>query len=399
LGIFALGRSPILETGIEEIVRLSSTVILKLFEFSRIFGNLWIVPEWALWVSLPLVLIFYRAKPIFLSLALGIFLFRMAPIFDSSLLDAFRSCRKIVSEQRATPPVKKTAKALRVEQLDIGQGDSSILWADGPSGTSLNSGLYPSVGMVDTGSKYGLADDQWIQLLAQRQIRAIDWVLLTHLDEDHSGGLHRLSGLLPIRCVVLSPQEKITPRGLAFVKSLEEKNIRISTFAEECIPFPVYSLVAEAGKKGKKRPRANEFMLALEAPLLGGGFYLSAGDASTSDEMRLLSLSKYRKGANRSSTGPRILKLSHHGSRTSSSRQFLEKLNPSEVWISAGRGNRYGHPSPEVLKTLECLKIPVLRTDRIGLVSSIPAREAFFLRLLSALQDLKAEQKNEISEE
>jgi competence protein ComEC len=62
----------------------------------------------------------------------------------------------------------------------------------------------------------------------------------------------------------------------------------------------------------------------------------------------------------------RILKVAHHGSRTSTSQQLLDAWPPSIALISAGRGNRFGHPTPEVLRRLEQSGAMVLRTDRDG---------------------------------
>ena len=63
-----------------------------------------------------------------------------------------------------------------------------------------------------------------------------------------------------------------------------------------------------------------------------------------------------------------VLKLAHHGSRTSSSEPFLDAIRPSLALISAGRGNRFGHPHEVVLHRLQARGIPVLRTDELGTI-------------------------------
>ena len=65
----------------------------------------------------------------------------------------------------------------------------------------------------------------------------------------------------------------------------------------------------------------------------------------------------------------RVLKVAHHGSRTSSSRELLESWRPQVALISAGRGNTFGHPAPEVLKRLESIDARVYRTDRDGQIT------------------------------
>ena len=66
-----------------------------------------------------------------------------------------------------------------------------------------------------------------------------------------------------------------------------------------------------------------------------------------------------------------VLKLSHHGSRTSSAREFLQKVNPQLTIISAGRKNRFGHPHKEVLARLSALGLPYVRTDLEGAIKVV----------------------------
>lgn len=104
-------------------------------------------------------------------------------------------------------------------------------------------------------------------------------------------------------------------------------------------------------------------MSAILVPIGEHGYYLSPGDADTAAEKRIADWVTRIMPHTR---GPRILKVAHHGSRTSDSPSFLTRLRPTEAWISVGTGNRYGHPAVEVLRDLEAHGIPVRRTDRDG---------------------------------
>ena len=89
---------------------------------------------------------------------------------------------------------------------------------------------------------------------------------------------------------------------------------------------------------------------------------LLTGDVSAEIERALL--------ADREGARPlRVLKVAHHGSRTSSSPAFLEGYGPVAALISAGRGNTFGHPSPEVLARLDRVGATIFRTDRDGAVT------------------------------
>ena len=108
-------------------------------------------------------------------------------------------------------------------------------------------------------------------------------------------------------------------------------------------------------------------MSAFFIPLRGSGFYLSAGDATETDELKIADWVGTQSAAQSLAPGsPRILKISHHGSKTSTSQKWLNEINPTEAWISVGVGNHYGHPAPVVLGLLAKDGIPTRRTDISG---------------------------------
>jgi competence protein ComEC len=223
--------------------------------------------------------------------------------------------------------------------------------------------------MIDTGAKKALSDLAWLQLLGERQIHHLSWVTLTHLDEDHIGGLTRLAALIPIDCVSISDVEFQSHRGKKLQKSLFKMGMTIQTENHKipCIPFPTLAPTTFSKKRNKN-------MTAIFVPLSSGGFYVSAGDASTEDEPRIgqwvAALSKQHP-YDQDKNSQRILKISHHGSKTSTSLPFLMTIRPSEAWISVGLGNPYQHPSLEVLERLKRFKIPIRRTDRDGALRSV----------------------------
>jgi competence protein ComEC len=94
----------------------------------------------------------------------------------------------------------------------------------------------------------------------------------------------------------------------------------------------------------------------------GAHRFLLTGDAEREEEAWLLE--HYEHEALRAD----VLKLGHHGSRTSSSPPFLDAVEPRVTVASVGTGNRYGHPSPETLAALLAREVPVFRTDRLGSV-------------------------------
>ncbi len=236
---------------------------------------------------------------------------------------------------------------IKIEQLDVGQGDSAL----------IQSHKVGFTGLLDTGSGRMLSDESWIKLLASRNINHLSWVALTHLDEDHAGATHRLSRLLPIDCIATSEQELELPRGLHLKNLLENQNVKIHNWNSHCVPFPVYSPPDQYSKK------RNRNMSAVLITLPQGGFYLSAGDADARDEIKI---AKWVKSLHLKKSELQILKVSHHGSRFSTTSEFLSLIQPSQAWISVGVGNSYGHPTSQTLSLLSSLNIPIHRTDFEG---------------------------------
>jgi competence protein ComEC len=239
--------------------------------------------------------------------------------------------------------------ARELRQLAVGQGDAALVV--GPTGKA---------GLIDAGSEHAVTDSRWIGMLARSGATRLDWVALTHLDEDHAGGLHSLLRLLPIACAETARAQWEAPRGQALARLLAVAGTRPGLWGSGCVPFP--TLAPDDVREG-----ANEAMGAVWVPLPAGSSYLSAGDATARDEPRIgawaRALSERWESAG---AGKRILKVSHHGSKTSSAPEFLREFAPDELWISVGRGNLYGHPNPEVLTRLEALGRPVHRTDVEG---------------------------------
>lgn len=246
-------------------------------------------------------------------------------------------------------------RAQRIEQLDVGQGDAALI---------INQDH--TVGMIDTGPREGLSDEAWLLYFLQRGVTQLDWVALTHLDQDHAGGLTRLAHLIPIHCVTANTPELESDRGKKLVKFLFENQIQIRPLPSgespysDCMPYPSLS---PSEKQALRIHRANGNMSSFLIPLENHGFYLSTGDADSKEERRI---GYWVSKQTRINETPRIFKVAHHGSQTSNSVQFLEKIHPTEAWISVGTGNRYGHPAASILENLKSHSIPIRRTDRDG---------------------------------
>lgn len=262
---------------------------------------------------------------------------------------------RVESASARVSPVAATA-----QQLDVGQGDAALI-----AGVDARS-AQRRFGMIDVGSAWVFAPEGWVQLLVRKGVRSLDWVALSHLDEDHAGALRILSIILPINCVATAREEWRSRRGEGLAGFLSQKKIRTSVLPG-CFPYRSFSFKPSAKPVAVVRDsNGNEAMSAFVVPLPGRVFYVNAGDASARAERKWAPvIASAVIGARRL-----ILKVSHHGSRHSTHSNWLQALKPDEAWVSSGLGNRYGHPSADALSRLYDAGIRVRRTDREGGLSS-----------------------------
>ena len=197
--------------------------------------------------------------------------------------------------------------------------------------------------------------------LWSRSIKQLDVVAVTHPDTDHMGGVPALLRNFRVSELWLGGEpffhEYRTLVELARWKGVEIFPLRrgdVRSFGK--VRFEVLG-PPSPGHDGWSR---NDRALVLQATY-GGHSFLLTGDIERKGEDGLLGNDLLRRGD--------VLKIAHHGSRTSSHQAFLDHVRPTFALISAGRANFYGHPHPEVIRRLARRRVAVLRTDLEGSVS------------------------------
>ncbi len=231
--------------------------------------------------------------------------------------------------------------------IDVGQGDA-ILLRDGRRAVLVDGGGW---------ERGDLGGRVLLPALAAEGIRRLDAVVMTHPDRDHCRGLVDIAAYLPVREVWMG--EGWEAAGCAGdLLAVPGAALRL-LWAGERRTVGRWRLTALHPPVGERRGD-NDRSLVLLAEAEGARVLLS-GDVEAWAEHGLLA----RHGKHLRAD---VLKVAHHGSRTSSTEAFLDAVRPRLALISAGPDNPYHHPSSVVLERLAERRIPTLRTDRHGMI-------------------------------
>ena len=237
---------------------------------------------------------------------------------------------------------------LEFTALDVGQGDALLL-RDGRQAA-----------LVDGGGTRGrdLGASVIVPTLARLGLHRLRAAVLTHPDADHCAGLLETATYLSIDELWLAPG--FPDEGC--VRELRaRRGPRVRWLATGDRRQVGRWRLTVLGPVGAARGSDNDGSLVLRAEA-GGRAVLLTGDIEEPSERRL-----QRDAATTLASG--ILKVAHHGSRTSTSEAFLDRVRPRLAIVSAGVRNSFGHPSPLVIERLRRRRVWVLRTDQLGMLA------------------------------
>ena len=238
-----------------------------------------------------------------------------------------------------------------VYYLDVGQGDSIVLISPQSRKATL----------IDTGGKKSVSYNEFppneyhvsnnvITFLKSINISKINTLITTHGDYDHMGESLNIVNNFKVGDVILNCGS-LNEWEQNLITLLDKKHIKYSKCINQLDISPIKLYFLNSGKYDNENDNSNVIYLKYNEIK-----FLFMGDASTIVEQDLLS--KYNlKDID-------FLKIGHHGSKTSSSKEFITKTNPKYSIISVGKNNSYGHPNKEVLENLKDSKI--YRTDQDG---------------------------------
>lgn len=245
---------------------------------------------------------------------------------------------------------------LRITFLDVGQGDAALV--EFPGGKTL---------LIDGGDrragKYAVAPYLW-----QRRIRKIDLLIVSHPQFDHIGGLPFILRKFEVDTVLSNGEAPESEIYRAFQVALNETAVKTRRLAQGksdlkiagCLIrfLPAFENTIPA--RNDLNNRSIVFRLHCPQKEAHTISFLFTGDIEVERERQLLE--------NESILQSTVLKVPHHGSRSSSQARFVAAVSPEIALFSVGRKNRYHHPHSKVLKTYEKSGPKPLRTDQVGAV-------------------------------
>ena len=230
--------------------------------------------------------------------------------------------------------------SFKVVMFDVGEGDSYLIKYPNNKANIL----------IDTGFNEYRMKNEIISYLKSIGIRKLDYLIITHGDYDHMGEAINLVNNFKVEKVIFNIGEYQTLEK-ELIKVLDKKNIKYYNNLKQ-LNIDKYKLYFLNTKiYDNENDNSNVIYFSYK-----NFKFLFMGDASVKREMDILD--KYNL------INIDLLKVGHHGSKTSSSKKFIDEVNPKYSLISVGKNNRYGHPNKEVLNNLE--KTKIYRTDIDG---------------------------------
>lgn len=237
---------------------------------------------------------------------------------------------------------------LIVDFIDVGQGDS-ILIRQGDHAM-----------LIDGGTSE--CKDDLLNFLKSENIQKFDYIVGTHPHEDHIGSLDDVINAYDFDTILFPKVTTTTKTFENLVNAVKNKNKKFTTPVsgnEYTLGDAKFKILAPSSDSYQS---LNNYSIVIKLTY-GENTFMFTGDAETLSETEMLN--------SFDDLTADVLKIGHHGSTTSTSKKFLNAVNPKYAVISVGKDNTYNHPTKTTMNKLEELKIPVYRTDEEGTIECV----------------------------
>lgn len=243
---------------------------------------------------------------------------------------------------------------VKIYFIDVGQADCTVICTK--EGNML----------IDAGSNS--SEEEMLAYINKLKITEFKYAIFTHPHEDHIGGAEKILQNYKVENVLIPDYEATTKVYTKMLEAIDENGSNVEVIeAGENFEFSIGELTAKilAPIQFDNNPNNASIVTRVD---YGETSIMFTGDAEgvRDDDPEKLILEKYKN--NLEILDCDIYKLGHHGSKTSSSQEFLDAMTPEITIISCGLDNDYGHPNEEVIERLEKADIEYYRTDKLGTI-------------------------------
>lgn len=246
-------------------------------------------------------------------------------------------------------------KDFEIQFLDVGQGDCSLIT------TAENKNILIDGGK-GIGDEYDYGENVIAPYLLDHGIISVDYIIVSHFDSDHVGGLFYIIEKFKVKNIIIGQQGELYDNLVEFLKLKKQKNINLivlkagdnlkldnKTKIEVLFPNPTHEIL-------ENKINNNSLVFKL---YYNNFSILFTGDIEEEAEKTLVDLYGLKLKSD-------ILKVAHHGSKTSSTEELINFVKPKIALIGVGENNTFGHPNGIVLERLKSVNSKIFRTDKDG---------------------------------
>ncbi len=241
-----------------------------------------------------------------------------------------------------TNNLNNNQELLKISFIDVGQADSILIEND-------NKNMLIDAGNNEDG-------DKLVKYFKEHNIDSFEYLVGTHPHEDHIGGLDNIINNFNIKNIYMPEVITTTKTFEDVLKAIDNKNLSI-TVPKINDTLKLGNATLKVIYTGNDEKDLNNSSIVLKLTYYNNTF-LFTGDATSKVEQLIIDKDIQSD----------VLKIGHHGSKYSSTLDFLKKVNPKYAIISVGKNNSYNHPSDSTISKLTKLNIPIYRTDKLGTI-------------------------------
>ena len=258
-------------------------------------------------------------------------------------------------------------KNLKINFVDVGQGDCTFVITPRNKTILIDGGGSKS-------SDFDVGKSTLFPYILDRGYTKIDYIIISHFDEDHCGGLFYIIQELKVKNIIIGKQNEVSTNYSEFIKTAQNKKINIKVVEGktkiDIEPNIYFDILWPYSNTMISEDAINNNSLVCKLNYKKFSM-LFTGDIEEIAEKEIL----YKYSKNLGVLKSDILKVGHHGSKTSSSNEFIKEISPKYVVIGVGKNNKFGHPNNGVLERLNNYGTKIYRTDEDGEISIIVNRK------------------------